>query len=733
MIARLRSGTLFGTRRLVALVAVVGALLALLPAAGAVEQSPQQSQAQAPPPAQEGAQPAQPEPRFRAGANLVRVDAYVMADGLAVTDLTLKDFEVLEDNVPQRIESFQLIQPRPAAAVNELREPNTVAESREMARDPAARVFVLFMDLWHVQLEGSYHAQGPVTRLLNRVIGRDDLVGVMTSEMSARNLTLARRTESIEAILKNNWFWGERNRLTSPDPREEALKMCYPDIEGTETYGMARALINRRRVGSTLNAIKDLIVHLEGIREERKFVVMLTEGWLLPRPDQGLNRPLKMGSTDKYGRAPGGAQPIGTDPGGRLRLDPQRDGRDSSFESCERERALLAFADYASDFRDLLQRANRANVSFYPLDARGLVAFDEPIGPDRPPPPSVDAALLHDRQNAMHELAINTDGYAIVNTGNIDKALERMVQDAGAYYLLGYYSTNTRLDGRFRKLTVRVKRPNVDVRSRPGYQAPTEADMASARVDGLMKGAAPGYSTFPPGVARALEGLTPARGVLPMRVQAAASAQQIWVTTELDPSTLKATEWQQGGSARLRFEHEQGTSAPVEADATIEPGQRSFSVSPPAGVTLAPGRYVVRVQLTAKGSVVPLQTTTDVTIPAPTALVSSSGIASRRGPQTGLNYVPTADARFRRTERLRLEVPRVAEGGTPSARLLGRDGQPLSLGVILSERQDPAQQLTFIVMDVTLAALAQGDYVVELSLEKEGKKEGVAYGFRIIP
>jgi VWFA-related protein len=693
------------------------------PVGRAFDATPQQAQEPAP----------QPDPRFRAGANLVRVDAYVMADGVAVTDLTVKEFEVLEDNVPQRVESFQLVQPRGAAPVSELREPNTVAESREMAKDPNARVFVLFMDFWHVQIEGSFHAQGPVTRLLNRVIGRDDLVGIMTPEMSARNLTLARRTETIEGLLKNNWFWGERNRINSPDPREEALKMCYPDIEGTETYGIARAMINRRRVGSTLNAIEDLIVHLEGIREERKFVVLLTEGWLLPRPDQRLSRPLGRDSGDKYGRAPGGPEPIGTDPAGRLRLDPRRDGRDSSLESCERERALLAFTDYETDFRDLLQRANRANVSFYPLDARGLVTFDEPIGPDKPPPPSVDAALLRDRQNAMHELAINTDGYAIVNTGNIDKALERMVQDAGAYYLLGYYSTNTRLDGRFRKLTVRVKRPNVEVRSRPGYQAPTEADMASARVDGLMKGAAPGYSTFPPGVARALEGLAPTRGVVPVRVQAAASAQQIWVTGELDATTAKAPEWQQGGSARLRFEHEQGGSAPFEADATIEPGQRSFSVTPPPGVSLAAGRYVVRVQVTAKGSVVPLQTTADVVVPAPTALVSQSGLVLRRGPQTGLNYSATADARFRRTERLRLEVPRVAGGGIVSARLLGRDGQPLPVLVTHSERVDASQQLAFIVLDLTLAPLAQGDYVVELTVEKDGKKEGVAYGFKLVP
>ena len=41
-------------------------------------------------------------------------------------------------------------------------------------------------------------------------------------------------------------------------------------------------MIARRARGKTLDAIEDLIVHLEGIREERKFVVFLSEGWLLP-------------------------------------------------------------------------------------------------------------------------------------------------------------------------------------------------------------------------------------------------------------------------------------------------------------------------------------------------------------------------------------------------------------------------------------------------------------------
>jgi VWFA-related protein len=673
--------------------------------------------------------PPQGQPRFRAGANLVRLDAYVIADGQAVTDLTLQDFEVLEDNVPQRLESFELIKPRARGPENEVREPNTVAESRQMAAEADARVFVLFMDIWHVQLDGSYRAQTPVLNLLGKIIGQDDLVGVMTPEMSARNLTLARRTATLEGILRDNWFWGQRNRLNSPDPREEELRFCYPDSGDTE--GVAEAVILRRRAIKTLDAIEDLVIHLEGIREERKFVVLLSEGWLLPRPDQNLSRTIRQPGTSGSGQPPPPVT-IGTPPGsGRLGTDPDRTG--VSWGTCERERAMIAHTDLDQQFRTLLQRANRANVSFYPLDARGLVVFDEPIGPRQPPLPSVDAAGLRARHETLRELAINTDGFAIVDTNNVELGLARMVQDTNSYYLLGYYSTNTKLDGRYRRLTVRVKRPGVEVRARPGYLAPTEADMASARVDGLMNGSPPGYSTFPPGFARALERLTPARGTLPVRVHAAASLRGIWVTTELDASTLKAVEWQQGGQAQVRFEHERGTTAPFETDVTIDAGQRAFNVSPPPGVTLAPGRYVVRVQLTAKGHSVPLQATVDVTVPDEGALLSESGLTFRRGPSTGLNYVPTADARYRRTERVRLEVPRIGDGGTATARLLGRDGQPLPVPVTVSERADDTRQSRFVVVDLTLAPLAPGEYVIEIKVDRDGKASGLAYGFRIVP
>jgi VWFA-related protein len=698
-------------------------ILAAVTTIAGQQSPPQEPQPQQQPPQQ---QPPAEQPRFRGGANLVRVDAYVTADGVPVKDLSAADFEVLEDGVPQRIESFQLVQPRSRGPANTLREPNTVAESREMAADPDVRVFVLFLDVWHVQVDGSYRAREPITRLLDRVIAQDDMFGVMTPDMSARDLTFARRAETIAGILKNHWTWGERDSIVTSDPREQELAQCYPDRG--QTAGMAAEMIRRRRAERTLRAIEELIIHLEGVREERKFVFLLTEGWLLNGPDPQLARPLKTEGGDAIVPPP---PAIGVDPGGRLRMDPTRG--DGSMGSCERERAMLAHTDQAYDFDQLVQRANRANVSFYPVDARGLVVFDEPMGPRRPPPPSVDAARLRSRQDTLRTLADNTDGYAIINTNAIDKALERVVQDTGAYYLLGYYSTNTKLDGRFRRLTVRVKRKETEVRARPGYLAPTEAELASTRVTALMNGARPGYTTIPVTISAALDRLAPARGNVPLRLQTSGAPGRVWVTGEIDAAMLKTAEWQQGGRARITLQHERGAAAPVQREQVLAPGQSAFTITSPADVSLAAGRYVVRVELLASAASVPLQTTADVNVPDQARLVSATGLALRRGPATGLAYVATADPRYRRTERIRLEVPRAAGESTVSARLLGRDGQALNVGIVLSERTDDASQQRLTVADLMLAPLAQGEYVLEIAVAQGDRKDTATYAFRLVP
>jgi VWFA-related protein len=603
-----------------------------------------------------------------------------------------------------------------------------------MARDADARVFVLFMDIWHVQLEGSFRAQGPLTRLLDRTIGQDDLVGVMHPEMGARNVTFARRTATIAGMLKDNWYWGERGQVTTSDPREQQILGCYPDVD--DTMGIAAEMIRRRRETRTLTALEDLVEHLETVRPERKFVFLVTEGWLLRGPDQSLARTLRNPDGSRTG--PPGPQQVGVDPQGRLRMDPRDQG--GEFSSCERERSLLAYTDHRAQYDHLLQRANRANVSFYPIDFRGLVTFDEPINSTRAltttgpgASPSADAGRLRDRHDTLRELAENTDGVAVVDTNNVDRYLDRIIQDTGVYYLLGYYSSNTKLDGRYRRLTVRVKRPGLEVRARPGYLAPTEAELASSRVDALMNGAPPGHTTIEPSIAKAFAVLAPGRGTVPLRLQSAAAPTHIWLAGELDPATFRNPDWQQGGRLRATFEHEKGASARFVVEQSLPAGRRTFLVTAPPDIALAPGRYVVRLEVFPAEGKVPLQTMADVYIPEADWLISSSGLTARRGPSTGLQYEPTADTRFRRTERVRVEVPRSMADGQASARLLTREGRPLNVAIALSERTDADSGQRMLVADVVLAPLAQGDYAVEISVEQGDRRESATYAFRLIP
>src|SRR4029434_2786323 len=139
----------------------------------------------------------------------------------------------------------------------------------------------------------------------------------------------------------------------------------------------------------------------------------------------------------------------------------------NSRVECEADRVALASLDHTQRLREISDEANRGNVTFYPVYARGLVAFDAPIGPDKPPSIRDDAANLRVKQDGLRFLADNTDGTSIINTNNIDNALQRIVDDLSSYYLFGYYSTNTKLDGRFRNITVRVNRPGGGVPARP--------------------------------------------------------------------------------------------------------------------------------------------------------------------------------------------------------------------------------------------------------------------------
>jgi hypothetical protein len=217
------------------------------------------------------------------------------------------------------------------------------------------------------------------------------------------------------------------------------------------------------------------------MREGRTAVIAVTDGWKLLRPDPTMTIIRKLPNGRNADPIPGAPPPVGVGPGGTLtsRLPGGLDGPADRTE-CEKERADLAAMDNEFRFRALFGDANRANVSFYPVDPRGLAAADLGFS-SAVVPQDTSVQVLRARQESLQTLALNTDGMALISNNDLRSQLRRVADDLTSYYLMGYYSTNSKPDGKFRAIKVRSKRPGVTLRSRKGYRAATPEEMASAR------------------------------------------------------------------------------------------------------------------------------------------------------------------------------------------------------------------------------------------------------------
>jgi VWFA-related protein len=670
-------------------------------------------------------------PTFRTGANYVRVDVYPTRGGVPVTDLQREDFELFDDKVPQTIDEFEHLVTRSAGPQEMRREPNTIAESREALREPRARVFVLFLDIGHVELAASRRIRTPLIEALDRLIGADDLIAVMTPDMSPRDVTFARRTTTIEGFLSRYW-WGERDRLNFTDPVEDLYARCYPGIPRSgeavaPDQGVAQEMILRRREKQTLDALQDLVRFLGGVREERKAIITITDGWRLYERNGALARPID-------GQVPTGPI-VGVNPAtGTLSTRPPASTGRTASADCERDRFALSQLDDALQFRYMLDEANRANASFYPIDPRGLAVFDEDIVPaagvgaginaNPTISPADDRARLMARNTSLRTLAEATDGIAVVDSNDLSRGLRRIADDLSSYYLLGYYSSG-KLDGRFHALTVRVKRPGIQVRARRGYLANTATAVTAAAVPPTPAAAAAAAEARV--VDAALGSLSTLARELPVRVHAASGwnpsgSAVVYVVAEVGRG-LERDDWSGGGQADALLVDRAGRTL-AAARAEIAPGSSSVRLALPPTSLLA-GDYQLQVRTKGTRASVASSDTVPMTIAAAPATTGAMYI--RRGPTTGNRETPTADLRFRRSERLRIDVL-TSTADAVVGRLLDRNGGALGVPVTSAVRNDPDGS-RWQSAELALAPLAPGDYLVELTA---GATRTLA-PFRVIP
>ena len=403
----------------------------------------------------------------------MRVDAIVTdGKGEPVLDLKPDEFVVTEDNKPQKIEQFTVVKidaleqnaSRPTTAIR-----SDFDEEREAAR-PDVRLFVLLLDDYHVRRGNDMAVRKPLQDFIANQLDPADMVAIMYPLTPVADIHFTRnRSAMIEAIAN---FEGRKFNYQPRNPFEEQYAY-YP-----------AQTVERVRNQVTMGALKAAAVRLGGLREGRKSIIFVSEGFTTTLPAQ---------LSDPIAAMPGVGNPVSRRP-----TQPT-----PATEMASQRADFINQTDLMNDMRDVFDTANKQNTSIYPVDPRGLAAVE--YGINEGVNQTTDRNHLNASLDTLRTLAGNTDGRAIINRNDLATGMKQIIRDSSGYYLLGYNSTQAPTDGKFHEIKVKVTRRGLDVRARKGYWALTAADAARA--------AAPPKPEAPPAVSAALNSIAePERG-----------------------------------------------------------------------------------------------------------------------------------------------------------------------------------------------------------------------------
>ncbi len=500
--------------------------------------------------------PGQQTPTFRVEVNYVEIDARAMdAQGKFVDDLGQGEFQIVEDGIPQTISVFTRVKvpierQDPPLFKGTPIEPDVQSNLQEFN----GRVFVLVLDDLQTDSRRTPLLRAGARQFINRFIGANDLAAIVYTGGSTD---------------KGQEFTNSRARLLASVNKFIGSKLPSETVSKLDDYYRAKQLQQQPRdtnlaergykARNSLITLRNLAQYLSGVKGRRKAVVWFGEG-----------------------------------------IDYDTDNPFSPDTSILHD-----------TMKDAIAEATRAGVSFYGVDARGLGAgLDELIDiggvpVDDPAFMSVSSLIQNEVRRAQDNLRVmseETGGFAIINQNDLNAAFERIIEDNSNYYVLGYYPSNDKRDGRFRKVDVRVTRAGVRVQARNGYAAPKGKSAAATNAKADAK--------VPPEILEALASPIPTGGV-GLSVFAApfsgpAPKASVALTVEFAPASLKFVE--QNGrfnedielhvlaiDASGKMQDGGPTTAPLKLsqgnhDAVVANGFRIVR-----RLTLPPGRYQIRV------------------------------------------------------------------------------------------------------------------------------------------
>jgi len=627
------------------------------------------------------ATPAPPQQPFRGRVDVVSVDAFVTdKQGQFMTDLTAADFEIKERGKLQSIDTFKFVRvDQPAESVPTL---SPIASDQDVVTQAArddVRLFVVFLDDYHVQRLNGEKARDRIARLVSQINPRD-LVAVMYPTTPVDSLAFSHdRIEEVNAIKR---FVGRKYDYYPMNQFEENYQCALPQTQ------------EKIRAEVTYSALATLSAHLGTLTDRRKTVLYLSEG------------------------------PTGSLPPWVVLPSSVRDcGAGQSSLSRAPSAALPASGSLQPAY---IQAAIEHNVAIYAVDPRGTTAddFDMRNTITSAASSRTNVANAHE---ALRNLAAQTGGRAIVNVNEYDDLLLQVLRDSSAYYLLGYTSNLAKHDGQFHEITVRVKRPGADVRARPGYWALDDAAIARAEAPKAgppaeMKAALDTLRVAAPDAAvRMWTGTTRgAAGKTDVTVVWEATARE--GAARVDHVTLKATSGSSESYPDVVIPSDHGSGVPG--------GQVTFAADP--------GLITLRVvALDATGNeldterrevVVPDFTGTAPSVSTPLVFVARTPHEMQVIRATATPR-PSTSREFARTDRVLVRFAAYGPGGIAPAvtiRVLGQNGQ------LLSELPAPvARAAGLFEAEVGLGWMAAGEYLIEVRASAETGKASDLIPFRI--
>ncbi len=387
-------------------------------------------------PQQPPAPPAE-QPTFRVAIDLVTLDA-IPRDGRGqfVSDLVKDDFAIFEDGVRQEVASLILVQggrvfnlqtaPPPQA-----QEGIILPATRRQAAQ-AGRIILIVVDDLHLNAHDTPYVRDVMKKLASTLIHEGDMFSIISTGPSAVGEPLSY----------------ERQRIQGAISRIKGSGLELQDMFITPEGSQGPPEI-RRRAHVALSTAYRLIRDLEKVRDRRKVLVLISNGYDFDPFPLG-----RRGKDQVFGGRYGTPY---DEERGELLLARPLGGQEDKFGD----------TDLALQLEGLADAANRANVSVYPIDIRGLA-------------PVVTAGLHVDQnemkthmrktQASLQTIAEATGGLAVVNNNDFAGALKEIDAATSDYYILGYYSSNGDARKRSREIDVRAGREGVKVWSRKTYK-----------------------------------------------------------------------------------------------------------------------------------------------------------------------------------------------------------------------------------------------------------------------